>query len=167
MSRFHFCYYQDFEDGVMARVETVGENGGIPVNIYIDNPGQYPDLEEGPCLIDLYGAGNEFAVYPDEASYYAAMKDPFAASSMIPLGTFPHGSEDGDPAEDHDILFSGKVTAVEHLPVGEEPAPNICIGIETVGLEFDLYTVYDGPVDVGCIIHGTAWMYGVITPAEE
>ena len=49
MSQFKFCYYQDHEDGKMARVETVGEDyeAGIPVNIFIDKT----PLHDGAVII--------------------------------------------------------------------------------------------------------------------
>ena len=43
MSRLEFCYFQDYEDGKMARMLTTGEYE-IPVNIFIDNASELEDL---------------------------------------------------------------------------------------------------------------------------
>ncbi len=168
MSQFKFCYYQDHEDGKMARVETAGDEyeSGIPVNIFIDNAEEHLDMEEGLCSIEVCGVGSDFTVYPDEASYEAAGTN-FASVSMIPMGTFAPPSEERGSGESPHIMYSGRVMEVERAPACQAPEPNIRIGIETLGLCFDLFTRYDGPVEPGNNISGVAWLFGNIASEDD
>ena len=162
MTDFIFQYYSDYEDGRMARLETVGEEaGGVPVNIFIDNASEHETLRKGPCVVDVSGVGNDFEIFASEEEYNA--KGCFMASvAMIPMGVFSSDPENKSFEESPHILFSGKVTGVEYNDPAPEDQPNCCLTIETYGLTFDYYIRYGERVAPGSIVHGVAWLFGDI-----
>ncbi len=163
MSEFTFCYFTDCEDGKMARVETAGS--GIPVNIFIDNAAERAGIKKGPCSIDVRGVGSGVRVFASEEAYRAAgcKTAPF---SLIPAGTFsPRGGDDAFE-ESPRVLFSGRVVEVERDPEAGEDEPDCRLRVETLEFAFDLYLRYDGPVEAGNIVHGSAWLFGDMRPAD-
>ncbi len=157
MSKMQFCYFMDYEDGKMARMETA-ENE-IPVNIFIDNAADYADAGEGPCEIQICGVGSDIEIYATEEEFEAAHPR-LADISMIPAGTFSVNSDDENFEESPHILFSGRVLDVERNPEAEADGPNCFILVETLEMEVSLYLRCDGPVEPGYIVYGVAWLFG-------
>ncbi len=158
MTKLELQYYMDYEDGKMGRFETTGDDGGVPVNIFIDN---YSDdfPTEGECFIDIYSLGYNIEVYKTEEEFDAAHSDfRMAVRSMIPMGTFSSGTEDSE--QNPRILFTGKVFGFDKDPEATGDDPNYLIHIDTYGFDFHLYTKYDGELEAGDIVHGVAWIYG-------
>ena len=158
MSKLIFSYFQDYEDGKMARMRTTGEYE-IPVNIFIDNASELEGVKKGYCNIDICAVGNDIDIYSSEEDYWQA-DSRMDIISMIPLGTFPADPDDADFEESPHILFTGKVLDVKWNPAAEEGDVNCCIRIETLGFTFNLYLDYDKPVEKGYIVHGVAWLFG-------
>lgn len=157
MTDLTFCYFMDYEDGKMARVETTGEYE-IPVNIFIDNADEFGELAACPCSINICGVGSGLDLYATEEEFRSAgtAMEPI---SMIPMGTFsPTNSEDFE--ESPHILFVGKVLGVDWNPMAGPNEPNCCMRIQTLEMEFDMYTRCSAVVKPGYIVHGVAWLYG-------
>ena len=138
-------------------METCGSD--IPVNIYAE-PESDQDLAEGDiCAADICGVCYDLEVYPDEDAYYAS-DTPFAAMSMVPVGVFsPGGSADEESAH---IMFSGKVLEAEKDLKAGEGEINYCLRTESLEMEINVFTHFDGEIKTGSIIHGTAWIFAEI-----
>ena len=158
MTKLDLQYIADYEDCKMGRFETTGDDGGVTVNILIDNYSEgFPS--EGECFMEICGLGYNIEVYKTEEEFDAAHSDfKMAVPSMIPIGTFSAVEEAAE--EDPRILFTGKVFGFETDPEAEGNDPNHLIHIDTYGFDFHLYTKYDGNLEAGDILHGVAWLYG-------
>lgn len=165
MSIFRFCFFMDYEEGKMARVETTGEYE-IPVNIHIDNADEIEDFQEEYCEIEVCGIGNNVLFYSSEEDYNAA-DSKMAVISMIPMGTFSVDPDDNTFEESPHILFTGKVLDVEWDSSADDDEPNCCILIETLGMMINLYIRYNAPIEEGYIIHGVAWLFGDLKKNTE
>ena len=164
MNRLEFCYFQNYEDGKMARLLTTGDYE-IPVNIFIDNDSELEDVSEGYCNIDVCAVGSSIEFYATEEEYRRQNSD-MDIISMIPVGTFSVEPDDEDFEESPHILFTGRVLDVEWAPEADEDEPNCCILIETLELVITMYLRYDKPVERGFIVHGAAWLYGDLEMEE-
>lgn len=158
MTKLIFHGLTEYEDGMMARVETTGDYK-IPFNVYIDNSAELEDIHEGLCSINICGVGSGFQVFATEDEYEAS-DNKMALISMIPVGTFPLEGDDEQFEPSPHILFTGKVQNVEWNDIAGPDEPNCCVLIETLGLELELYMKYDEKIERGCIIHGVAWLFG-------
>ena len=156
MSRLEFFYFQDYEDGKMARMQTTGEYE-IPVNIFIDNASELEAAKPGYCNIDVCSVGSSIDIYASEEEYRQTDSN-MDIMSMIPIGTFSAKPDDEAFQESPHILFTGKVLDVVLNPDAEEDEANCCILVETLGLTINIYLNYDRPVEKGYIVHGIAWL---------
>ncbi len=164
MTKLHFYYFSDYEEGKMAHTETTGDYE-IPMNVFIDNSGDYDGLSECICDIEVCGVSGDTQIFDSEASYRAsdAQLDVIA---MIPMGTFSPRSNDTDFKPSPHIIFSGIVREVAMNPDAPENEPNYKLLIETLGFSFTLYIHYEGKIQVGYIATGVAWLYGNIVATE-
>ncbi len=162
MTKLDLLYFMDYEDGKMGRFETTGDEGGVPVNIFIDNYSDGLESFKGLCSMDICGLGYGIEFYKTEEGFEKAHSDfRMAVPSMIPMGTF--SAWDGGTMEENPrILFTGRVLDVQRDPEASEEEPNVLIYIDTYGFEFFLYTRHDGEIEKGDIVHGIAWIYGDI-----
>ena len=158
MNRLKFCYFQDYEDGKMARMLTTGEYE-IPVNIFIDNASEFEGVKRGYCNIDVCAVGSSIDIYASEEEYRQTDSN-MDIISMIPMGTFSVKPDDEDFQESPHILFTGKVLDVAWNPEADEDDANCCVLVETLGLMINLYLNYDKPVEKEYIVHGVAWLFG-------
>ena len=165
MSKLEFCYFMDYEDGKMARMQTTGDYE-IPVNIFIDNAEEIPEDMEGYCSMDICAVGSDIDIYAS-VDEYRATDSKMDVISMIPMGTFPANPDNEDFQQSPHILFTGKVLDVEWNPKAESAEANCCILIETLELLINLYLRYDKPVEKGFIVHGVAWLYGDMKPFDS
>ncbi len=157
MTKLRYLWQKEYEDSRLFRMETCGSD--IPVNIYAE-PGSDPDLKEGDiCTADICGVCYDLEIYPDEDAYYAS-KTPFAAISMVPVGVF--SSEGNADKESAHIIFSGKVFEAEKDPKAGEGEINYCLRTESLEMEINVFTCFDGEIKTGSIIHGTAWIFAEI-----
>ena len=160
MTKMTFWSYADYEDGKMAACETTGRDE-IPVYIFIDNAGDFPDMRPGPFMMDIFAVGNKIQVFENEAACMASGSK-MAPVSMIPMGTFsPTNDPDFEPSPH--ILYSGRVLDVERQEYVGPDEINYRVLIETLGLTFLLCLSYDGAIEVGNIVKGVAWLFGNIT----
>ena len=158
-----FDGYTDYEEGKLARVETMESE--IPVNIHAEDDSDF-EMESGEiCTVDIYAVGNQISVYPSEEAY-GKSDNYMAAISMIPMGTFPANPEDKNFKQSAHILYTGKVLSVEkYSQQKDKNEPDYLLSIQTYEMEFQLYTYYDGLIENGYIIHGIAWLFGNILRA--
>ena len=160
MDKFVFRHFIECEDGQLARIETA--QSGIPVNIFAEDDTDY-DLQDGEeCTVTVYGIGNLIDIYQSEEEYYAegcTMDVP----SIIPVGTFPPSNSEESFEESSHCLFVSTVTNVDAAADAAENQPNYCITVETLEMTVVLYLCYEGPIEVGNILHGIAWLFGTIT----
>lgn len=162
MTKFVFRRFVKCEDGRMARLET--EKTGIPINIFAENDTDY-DLQNGEkCYVTVYGIGNLIHVYQSEEDYYNDGCTR-AVPSMIPVGTFPPSDSEESFEESSECLFVGVVTHVDTAPDAVDNQPTYCLTVETLEMTIVLYLWSKGPIEVGYIIHGIAWLFGTITRA--
>jgi len=158
--KLKFCGYTDYEEGKLARVETI--ESGIPVNIHAEDDSDFGMKSGEICIVDIYAVGSDISVYSSEEEYKNS-GNRMAAVSMIPMGTFSVNPEDENFKQSAQILYTGKAAAVEKSPQGDdENAPNYLLKIQTYEMEFQLYTHYDGIIKTGYIVHGIAWLFGDI-----
>ena len=165
MTKFRFCGFNDYEDGKMAHVETIGEYE-IPVNIFIDNANELGDLEECLCSIDVCAVGQNFRIFASEEEFNAA-DSKMAVISMIPIGVFSPNPDYSDFQPSPHIYYTGKVLNVAWDPNAAEDMPNCCLTIEMLSMTLKHYVRRDTPVEVGSIAQGVAWLYGDLVPHEE
>lgn len=164
MTDFTFCWFSDYDDGKIARLETMDYE--IPVNIYAD-PGTDFTLTEGdPCSVDIYGLGGDVQFFRDEEAYEASGAQ-MAPVSMIPAGTFPANPGDEDFQQKPIIIFSGEVLEVEKIPEHEQGEAKYCVTIQTLEMIVHVYLREDceNSIVTGGILSGTAWLYGDIVRA--
>ena len=162
MNEFVFRFFTECEDGLMARLETA--ESGIPVNVFAEDGTDF-DLQEGEsCTVELYGVGSQVDVYPSEEALDADGCR-MAVPSMIPMGTFPPKDSEEDFEESAHIVFVGTVLEVDTDPEADENHPNYCMTVETLEMTINLYLRHEGPIEVGSILHGVAWLFGPVTRA--
>ena len=160
MSKFFFYDYIDYEEGRMAHVCTTDMNE-IPLNIHIDNDDEFPDLKDRECEINVAGVTGDIQVYPEAKAFYEAGTG-FYEKSLIPVGTFSVPGNEDTFRPSADVIFTGQVLDVQWNPDSEPGEPNCCILIETLGFEFSLFLEYDGEIEKGYIVSGSAWLFGEI-----
>lgn len=162
MNEFVFCHFTECEDGLMARLETA--ESGIPVNVFAEDGTDF-DLQDGECCkVELYGIGSQVDVYSTAEAMYATGSR-MAVPSMIPMGTFPPKDSEEDFEESTHIIFVGTVLEVDTDPEADENQPNYCLTVEALEMTLQLYLRYEGPIEVGNILHGVAWLFGPVTRA--
>ena len=160
MSKFFFYDYIDYEEGRMAHVCTTDMNE-IPLNIHIDNDDEFPDLKDRECEINVAGVTGDIQVYSEAKAFYEAGTG-FYEKSLIPVGTFSVPGNEDTFRPSADVIFTGQVLDVQWNPDSEPGEPNCCILIETLGFEFSLFLEYDGEIEKGYIVSGSAWLFGEI-----
>ena len=162
MTTLKFIYYIPDEQGTLARMETTGEEAGVPLNILAVEGSDF-DLAEGVvCELDLYGLADDLKVYEDEDAYGEVEKF-FAPLHMIPAGAFPKPEDEGEEYVGAPIIsFSGRVEALERDEEAPADQPNYSLTVTTYGLEFTLFTHFDGEIKEGNIVAGEAWLYAEI-----
>ena len=163
--RLRFCGYMDYEEGKLARVETLESE--IPVNIHAEDDSDTTLYEGDDCVVNIYAVGNHFELYHTEAEYKAAGKR-MAAMSMIPSGTFPANENDEDFRQSANIIYTGKILDVwkEREATENINEPNYCLEVQTYELRFLLYVWYDGTIERGTLISGVAWLFGTVQKTE-
>ena len=154
---YTFLPYEDPSEGEMGRFELAEE--GVPLNIYIDNAGDYPDLKECDGEVQIYGVAQGLKHFKTEAEY-AASGSHMAVQSMIPSGTFATPSHAENFEQSPTIIYSGIVKSVDTNPGASENEPNYFLEIETYGMTFYLYAHTEEEISVGDIVSGGAWIYG-------
>jgi hypothetical protein len=157
MSDFTFCRFTDYEDGKMARLETIESE--IPLNLFAEPDSDFTIKENELCIVNIYGIGSNVKVYNDEETYKSSGSK-MASVSMIPIGTFPINPDDEDFQESPHIMFTGKVTAVEFDSDAREDEPNYFVSVKTLEMDANIFLLYEGVIKVGEIISGIAWLYG-------
>ena len=157
MTKIHFYRFWAYEDGKLANAEL--EEGGVPINIFVDNVEEYPDLPECDAEIEIFGASQELEVFETEEAYFAQGTN-MAPQSLIPTGTFGMTGESKAYTPEPTILYSGIVRSVETREEAAENRPNYLLEVETYGMTFSLYARFDGEIRVGDIVSGSAWIYG-------
>ncbi len=163
MNEFVFRYFADCEDGEMARLETA--EFGIPVNVFAEDGTDFDLLDGEACKAELFGVGSrDTEIYPNEVAFEKSGSN-MAVPSMIPAGTFPANDEAEDFEESPWIIYVGTVKEVDTDPEANENQPNYCLTVETLEMTLQLYLHYDGPIEPGYILHGTAWLFGPVTRA--
>lgn len=165
MNKLEFCYFMDYDDGKMARMQTTGRLE-IPVNIYIDNYEEVQAYKEGYCCMDVCALGGNIEVYVTEKEYLQNTDSYMDVMSMIPAGTFSPDPDKKDFKESPHILFTGKVMDVDWDSEPEPDLPNCCVLAETLELKINLYFKYDKPIEKGFVVHGVAWLFGDMEPCE-
>ena len=161
MTTLKFIYYIPDDEGVLARMETTGEEGGVPLNI-LAVEGSNMELAEGVvCDLEVYGIVDDIKVFEDEEAY-SAVETFFAPIHMVPTGAFPAPEGEEEYTGAPTIGFSGRVTGVEHDPEAPGDQPNYSLTVTTYGLEFTLLTHYDDEIKEGNIVAGEAWLYAEI-----
>ncbi len=159
MTKMMFQSYVDYEDGKMAACETTGIDE-IPVNIFIDNADDFPEMQPGPFMIDIIAVGDQIQVFENEAAYMAS-GSAMAPVSMIPIGTFsPTNDPNFEPSAL--ILYSGRVLEAERHEYAGPDEINCRVLIETLGLTFRLCLSYSGTIEIGNTVRGDAWLFGNI-----
>ncbi len=161
VTSFHFREFLEYEgaeeDGTLAALETTGASQ-IPINVFAEKNTDF-DLHEGEmCYCEVVGVGSGIKVFENEDAYYASdMK--MASVAVIPTGTF---SPTGAPhfQQSPDIRFSGKVIDVDTDPEAEPDGPNYCITVETLEMTVIVFLRYEGKIETGYFVNGTAWLYG-------
>ncbi len=162
MFKVDFSTFTDYGDGKAAYVKTVGENK-IPMLIYANNYDEIEDFEPQVCLADVIGFGSNIKVYENEdALPNEGVR--MAPLAVIPAGLFAPGPDVKDFKPSPNIIFSGKVRRVETNPEAAEGAPDYCLTIEALEMEFDLYLSYDGIIKNGYFIQGNAFLLGNFYP---
>ena len=163
MTDFVFHSFFECEDGRAARLETA--KMGIPVNVFAEEDTDF-DLRDGEaCKAELFSVGSQdTGVYPDEAAFEKSGSN-MAVLSMIPAGTFPamDGAEGFE--ESPWIIYVGTVKEVDTDPEAGPDQPNYCLTVETLEMTVTVYLHYDGPIEPGYILHGTAWLFADVTSA--
>ena len=157
---FHsYVPYDDKNDhGFLAAMETTD---GIPVNVFAE-PGSSNDLQDGDtCEVLVYGVCSDLTVYTSEEQYRAA-DTPLDVIAMIPAGTFSPDPENTDFKQSPWIIYSGKIIQAQKLEAEDERRPNYFIVVETLGMTIGAYTHFNDEIEPGYVVHGTAWLYGVI-----
>ena len=161
MTEFVFQRFFECEDGQAARLKTA--EMGIPVNVFAEEDTDF-DLREGEgCKVELFGMGSQDTeVYPNEAAFRKNGSS-MGVPSMIPAGTFPvkDGAEDFE--ESPWIIYVGMVKEVDTDPEAGPDQPNYCLTVETLEMTLQVYLHYDGPIEPGYILHGSAWLFASIT----
>ena len=163
MTKVHFYAYIPYEDGLMGNFDL--SEYEIPINIFVDNAEDLPDLKECDAEMDIFGIAQGFKLFKSEAEYEAAGTN-MAVQSMIPSGTFGVLSKDKKVTPAPEIIYNGIVNTVEKDEGASENQPNYCLEIETYGMTFHLFVHTDEEVCVGDIISGGAWLYGDIVVKE-
>lgn len=153
-----FDYFMDYEDGKIARLKTT-EEYNIPFNLFVDNADTIKIKTGECCFVDICGVGNDIEVFNSEDEYKKS-DHTMASISMIPMGTFPAGSDHKNFVQSPHILFSGKVLNAEFNPCAKMDQPNYCITIETLGMNVKLYCRYEGTISTNNIIQGVEWLFG-------
>ena len=161
MTKVHFYHFVNYEDGKLANLDLSEDE--IPVNIFIDNAEELGDLPECDAEIDVYGVSGGVDVYKTEDEYYARGKN-MAVQSMIPTGTFWVTDRTKQSRPEPTILYSGIVKSIDTDENAPEDRPNYLLEIETYGMTFSLYVRYDGEIQAGDIVSGSAWIYGDLKP---
>jgi len=162
MTTLKFLYYIPDQEGTLARMETTGEEAGVPLNILAVEGSDFGLAEEVVCDVDLYGIGDDLKVFDDEEAYGEVEKF-FAPLHMLPTGAFPPPEgEDEDYSGNPMISFSGRVTGLDHDPDAPADQPNYSLNVLTYGIEFTMLTHYDGEIKEGNIVAGDAWLYAEI-----
>ena len=152
-----FRFYEDSkEDEVIGRFNTKGYD--IPVNISIDNAEKHRLICGDTYRLYLNGWGRNTDIYEDESAF-AEQYGHMAVPSLIPIGTFPNDSKDGGTPR---ILFVGTVNQVDRLDDSDDDGPNYCLEIETLDMTFHLFLLHEGEIKPGNVIHGEAWLYGLV-----
>ncbi len=164
MAKLHFYCFSDYEEGKMAHTETTGDYE-IPMNVFIDNADEYPELMECICEIDLKGVSGDTQVFATEDAYRAADTS-FDTIAMIPMGTFSPRPNDTDFKPSPHIIFSGIVREVAMNSDAPENEPNYKLLIETLDFSFHLFLRHEGKIETGYIAHGVAWLFGDILATE-
>lgn len=161
--RFIFQDYTDYEEGKLARVETMVSE--IPVNIHAEDDSDWT-LQNGQiCEADVCAVGNDITVYSSEEEYAQSGKR-MAVVSMIPMGTFPANPEDKNFKQSAHILYVGKVVDVRKNETTGEDEPNYLLTIQTYEMQFELYVYYEGSIERGNLIYGVAWLFADVLRAE-
>ena len=159
LNLFVFRNFTECEEREMARLET--RNARIPVNVVAEKDTDF-DLHDGEeCFVVLFGIGNIVDIYPSKEALYSdnyTMDIP----SVIPVGTFPIEDTEEPFEESPHILFVGKVVRVDFDSEAEDNQPNYCLTVETLEMTILLYLLHDGPIEVGSILRGIAWLFGSI-----
>ena len=106
MTKVHFYRYIPYETGFMGNFDL--SEYEIPINIFVDNAEDFPDLKECDAEMDIYGIAQGFKLFKSEAEYEAAGTN-MAVQSMIPSGTFSVLSEDKKFAPSPEIVYNGIV----------------------------------------------------------
>ena len=163
MNLLRFYAYENCSDGQMAHMETV-ENQ-IPINIFIDNADEYPDLSKDFYYVALSGIGHNITIYASEEECIASGSN-WAPISMIPCGTFPANGDYESFVPSPTMFFSGRVESVNWIQGEEEDEANCVVVIQTLDIRFTLYLHTDEPVDEGYYIQGQAWLFGNIMEAR-
>ncbi|MCC8196534.1 MAG: hypothetical protein LIO49_07030 [Ruminococcus sp.] len=165
MAVLTFYGFMDYEGNKIARFETV-EPEEIPINIFVNN---YEDVKDMPedvyCSFEVYGIGTDIAIYNPEDEYMASSPS-LASKGLIPMGTFPVDSNKDTFYQNPNILFSGMVSKVYK---NDDPQPDeydFMLVVESYSLTFNLYLQYKENIEVGAVVHGTAWLYADL-PCEE
>jgi hypothetical protein len=163
MTKVHFYRYIPYETGFMGNFDL--SEYEIPINIFVDNAEDFPDLKECDAEMDIFGISQSFKLFKSEAEYEAAGTN-MAVQSMIPSGTFSVLSEDKKFAPSPEIIYNGIVKSLEKDDDAQENQPNYCLEIETYGMTFHLFVHIQEEVCVGDIVSGGAWLYGDIVVEE-
>ncbi len=164
MTKVHFYHFVNYEDGKLANLDLSEDE--IPVNIFIDNAEELGELLECDAEIDIYGVAQDVDVFKTEDEYYAQSNN-MAVQSMIPTGTFWAADKNNQSGPEPTILYSGIVKSIDTDENVAEGRPNYLLEIETYGMTFSRYVRYDGEIQVGDIVSGSAWIYGDLKPLGE
>ena len=166
MSKFYFHSFCDYRDDEKLAELNTTDGLEIPMLICIDNYAEVADMKEGYCYIDVMGIGKNVEVYPTIEAFKCSHEGVHYIS-MIPIGSFSLKEDDEDFEKSPRILFSGILRAFERNVSAEEDEPNVCLTVETLEFTVNFLTHYDGDLDVGYIVCGSAFLYGDLIPDEE
>ncbi len=158
MTKLKFCRFMDYEDGKIARMET---ESGIPVNIFADDGSDFGISEGTACSLKVWGMCSDMEIYKSEDEFYDSV-DTFAAEALIPCGTFSIDPDDKDFRQSPDVIVTGKVLEIEENKEALPDEPNWFFKVETIDMILNLFSVYEGTIEVGNTICGTAWLYADI-----
>ncbi len=163
MTDFKFCWFSDYEDSKIARLETTESE--VPVNIYAEPDSDFNLQEDDLCSVEILGVGSEIEFYEDEDDFQKANTQ-LASISMIPMGTFSLHDDDNFQESPH-IIFTGKILDVEMNPDADEDEPNCCALVETLEMLVNVYFRAESSITAGGILHGVAWLCGDILRKAE
>lgn len=156
MTNMTFYYFIDYENGKIARMETIGDYE-IPLNVLIENEHNLINMSQGQYKLILYAISDNLKFYSSTEAFNASSCN-VACNSVFPIGVFSENPNNQNVKESPHILFAGKVMCVEKDAGNSE----CCIYVKTGYFGFYLYASFEDDIRAGYIVYGKAYLYADI-----